>query len=60
MRSQRRPFFTINTGSSALSCGLVAALAAVAMVIGITRYDLTRPADYPLSPKLHNQADRLP
>ena len=49
--------FSINTGSSALSCGLVAALAAVAFVIGITRFDLTRPADHASAPKLHTPVD---
>ena len=48
----------INTGSSALFYGLLAALATVALVIGIAGFDLTRPADYPLSPKLHGQADQ--
>lgn len=60
MRLLPRPFISINTGSNGLSSGLIAALAAVAMVIGIARYDLTRPVDHPMSPKLHNQADRVP
>ena len=47
----------INTGSSGLSCGLIAALAAVAMVIGIARFDLTRPVDHQASPKLHSQGN---
>jgi hypothetical protein len=57
MRPTPRPFISVNTGSSALSCGLIAAFAAVAVVVGIARYDLTRPVDHPLLPKLHSQAD---
>ena len=56
MRSLRHGFISVNTGSNALSCGLIAALAAVAMVIGIARFDLTRPVDHPASMKLHSQA----
>jgi Flp pilus assembly pilin Flp len=59
MRSLPRGFISINTGSNALSCGLIAALAAVAVVIGIARFDLTRPVDHPLSPKLHSQAEHV-
>ncbi len=55
MRSlPRRRFFSLNTGSNALSCGLIAAVAAVAVVVSIARYDLTRPVDHPLFPKLHS------
>jgi Flp pilus assembly pilin Flp len=59
MRSLPQGFISINTGSNALSCGLIAALAAIAMVIGIARFDLTRPVDHPLSPKLHGQAEHV-
>lgn len=55
MRSLRHGFICVNTGSNALSCGLIAALAAVAMVIGIARFDLTRPVDHPAPTKLHSQ-----
>ena len=41
----------INTGSSALVYGLLAALAAVALVVGIAGFDLTRPVHNPLSTK---------
>ena len=54
MRPLPRRFISINTGSSALSCGLIAALAAVALVLGAARYDLTRPVDPTLLPKLHS------
>lgn len=55
MRSlPRRRFISLNTGSSALSCGLIAALAAVAVVVGIARYDLMRPIGHPESVKLHS------
>jgi len=57
MRSPPHGFISINTGSNALSCGLIAALAAVAVVIGIARFDLMRPVDHPLYPKLHSQAE---
>ena len=58
MRSSPHGFISINTGSNGLSCGLIAALAAVAVVIGIARFDLMRPVDHPLSPKLlHSQAE---
>lgn len=57
MRSPPHGFISINTGSNALSCGLIAALAAVAVVIGIARFDLMRPVDHPMSPKLHSQAE---
>jgi hypothetical protein len=59
MRILPRFFISLNTGSNALSCGLIAALAAVAVVIGIARFDLTRPVDHPLFPKLHAQADHI-
>ena len=59
MRSLPRRFISVNTGSNALSCGLIAAIAAVAVVVGIARYDLMRPVDHPLLPKLHGQADGL-
>jgi hypothetical protein len=59
MRILPRFFISVNTGSNALSCGLIAALAAVAVVIGIARFDLTRPVDHPLFPKLHVQADHI-
>jgi hypothetical protein len=59
MRLLPHDFISINTGSNALSCGLIAALAAVAMVVGIARVDLTRPVDHLLPSKMHNQADRL-
>lgn len=58
MRSPRR-FISIDTGSNALSCGLIVALAAVALVVAIARYDLTRPMDQALFPKLHSQVDRV-
>jgi hypothetical protein len=48
----------INTGSNALLCGLIAALAVVALLVGIAEFNLTRPADYSLSSKPHSQADR--
>ena len=54
-----RRFISVNTGSNALSCGLLVAIAAVAVIIGIARYDLTRPVDHSMFLKLHNQADRL-
>jgi len=55
MRSVRRSRFTfVNTGSSALSCGLIIAIAAVAVVVGMARYDLTRPVGHPFAPKLHS------
>ncbi len=55
----RRRFISLNTGSNALSCGLIVAIAAVAVVVGVARYDLTRPLDHPLFLKLHTQADRV-
>jgi hypothetical protein len=55
MRSlPRRRLLSLNTGSNALSCGLIAAIAAVAVIVSISRYDLTRPVDHPLFPKLHS------
>lgn len=57
MRSLSRCFIRVNTGSNALSCGLIAAIAAVAVFIGISRYDMTRPIDHSLLPKSHSQAD---
>jgi len=59
MRLLPRPCISIDTGSNAFSCGLIAALAAVAVVIGIARFDLTRPVDHPSSPKLHSQAEHI-
>lgn len=50
----RRRFISLNTGSSALSCGLIVAIAAVAVIVGIARYDLTRPVDHLLLPKQHS------
>ncbi len=58
MRSlPRRRFISVNTGSNALSCGLITAVAAVAVIVGIARYDLMHPVNHPLLPKLHAQAD---
>jgi len=54
-----RRFISVNTGSNALSCGLLVAIAAVAVVIGLARYDLMRPVDHPMFFKLHSQADRV-
>lgn len=59
MRPMPRRFISINTGSNALSCGLLVAIAAVSIVIGLARYDLTRPVDQPMFPKFHSEADRL-
>ena len=59
MRPMPRRFFSINTGSNALSCGLLAAIAAVSIVIGLARYDLTRPVDHSMLPKFHGEADRV-
>jgi hypothetical protein len=53
-----RRFISLNTGSNALSCGLVVAIAAVAVVIGLARYDLMRPIGQPMFLKLHSQSDR--
>jgi hypothetical protein len=52
-------FISVNTGSNALSCGLLVAIAAVAVVIGLARYDLMRPVDHPMFLKLHSQADHV-
>jgi len=60
MRLLPRAFISIDTGSNGLSGGLIAALAAVAIVIGIAKYDLMRPVDHLSSPKLHSQADHVP
>jgi len=57
MRPLPHHFISVNTGSSALSCGLIAAIAAVAVFIGIARYDMTRPVDHSLFPKSHSLAD---
>jgi hypothetical protein len=55
MRSlPRRRLISLNTGSNALSCGLIAAIAAVAVVVGIARYDVMRPIDHPVFAKLHS------
>lgn len=54
-----RPFISVNTGSNALSCGLIIAIAAVAVVVGMSRYDLMRPIDHPMLLKLHMQSDRV-
>ena len=59
MHPMPRRFISINTGSNALSCGLLAAIAAVSIVIGLARYDLTRPVDHSTFPKFHGEADRL-
>jgi Flp pilus assembly pilin Flp len=59
MSTLPRRFISVNTGSSALSCGLIVAIAAVAIVVGIARYDLTRPLDHPMFLKLHSQSDRV-
>ena len=53
MRSLPRRRLFLNTGSNALSCGLIAAIAAVAVVVGIARYDFMRPVGHPESVKLH-------
>ena len=58
MSPLRRRFF-VNTGSNALSCGLLVAIAAVAVVIGLARYDLTRPVDHSMLLKFHAQSDRV-
>ena len=54
-----RRFISVNTGSNALSCGLIVAIAAVAVVVGMARYDLMRPVDHPMFLKLHSQVDRM-
>lgn len=59
MRPMPHRFISINTGSSALSCGLIAAIAAVSIVVGLARYDLTRPVDQPMFPKFHGEGDGL-
>jgi Flp pilus assembly pilin Flp len=59
MRPLPRRFISVNTGSNALSCGLIVAIAAVSIVIGIAHYDLTRPVDPSIFLKLHSQPDRL-
>ena len=59
MRPLPRHFLSVNTGSNALSCGLIVAFAAIAVVISIARYDLTRPADPSMFLKWHTQSDRL-
>jgi hypothetical protein len=59
MSALPRRFISVNTGSSALSCGLLMAIAAVAVVVGIARYDLTRPVDHPMLLKWHSQSDRV-
>jgi hypothetical protein len=59
VRPLPRRFISVNTGSNALSCGLIVAIAAVSIVIGVARYDLTRPVDHSMFPKLHGHADRL-
>jgi len=55
----RSPFGSmhINTGSSALFYGLLAALGAVALVIGIAGFDVMRPVHHPLSAKLHSEVE---
>ena len=55
MRPSHRHFLSVNTGSNALSCGLIVAIAVVAVVIGIARYDLMRPADPSIFLKGHSQ-----
>jgi Flp pilus assembly pilin Flp len=59
MRLLGHRFISLNTGSNALECGLIVALAAVAVVVGIARFDLMRPVDHPLFPKSHAQPDRI-
>ncbi len=59
MSSLPRRFISVNTGSNALSCGLLVAIAAVAVVIGLARYDLMRPVEHPMFLKLHTQGDRV-
>ena len=34
-------------------------LAAVAIVVGVARFDLMRPVDHPLTPKVHSLGDRI-
>lgn len=48
---------SLKTGSNGLECGLIVALAAVTVVIGIARFDPMRPVDHPLLPKVHSQTD---
>ena len=57
--SMRSPFGSmhINTGSSALFYGLLAALGAVALVIGIAGFDLMRPVHHPSSQKHNSQVE---
>jgi len=59
MRLLARTFISLTKGSNALECGLIVALAAVALVVGVARFDLMRPVDHPLTPKVHSQADRI-
>jgi len=54
-----RRFISVNTGSNALSCGLIVAIAAVAVIVGIARYDLMRPVDHSMFLKLHSQSDHV-
>ena len=53
MRSSPLRSIGVNTGSNGLLYGLVAALAAVAVVVGIAGFDLTRPAPHSLFQKSH-------
>ena len=39
--------------------GLLAALAAIALIVGIAGFDLTRPAHQSLSEKQHNPSGRI-
>jgi Flp pilus assembly pilin Flp len=59
MRSLAHRLISANTGSNALECGLIVALVAVSVVVGIAKFDLTRPVDHALSPKVHSQVDRI-
>jgi len=47
----------INTGSNALFYGLLAAIGAFALVIGIAEFDLMRPVHHSLSAKLHSEVE---
>ena len=56
----RSPFGSIhiNTGSSALFYGLLAAVGAVALVIGIAGFDPMRPVHHSISQKHNSQVER--
>ena len=59
MRLLHRRLISLDTGSHALECGLIVALAAVALVMAVARFDPMRPVDHVQLPKLHGAAESV-